>query len=82
MTYKFSQFHDALQLAGTTECCPDMNTDKRTHTHTHTHALAGGAVGLMKAEHCLLRKNDASGALDEMMRELQSASSPEMSCFH
>lgn len=43
-----------------------------THTHTHTHALAGGAVDLVKAEHCLLRKNDASAALDEMMRELQS----------
>ena len=51
-----------------------------THTHTHTHALAGGAVGLVKAEHCLLRKNGASGTLDETMRELQAASSPEMSC--
>ena len=48
------------------------HTHTHTHTQTHTHALAGGAADLVKAEHCLLRKNDASAALDEMMRELQS----------
>ena len=48
------------------------HTLTHTHTHTHTHALAGGAADLVRAEHCLLRKNDASAALDEMMRELQS----------
>ena len=53
------------------------HTDTHTHAHTDTHTCTHARLSQelwtgVKAEPYLLRKSDARGALDEMLRELQS----------